>query len=326
MLKGIVLDPNRKEPRMNQQDHTSSLEIVDRRQLLKGAAAAAVLSSVPWSKEAAAAPLSRGDGSSIQQSIAHWCFSEHWSVEQTIEHAVDLSIHGCTSVELVDPKYFPLLKEKGLVCAIGQIDMAPDPPFVKGWNNPKHHEKLLKATRDSIDACSEYGFPNVIAFTGMNDGMSKEEGAKNCVEGFKKIIDHAEKKNVTLCLEVLNTRDDTHPMKGHPGYMGDDTEYVVDIIRKVDSPNLKLLFDVYHIQIMNGDVIRRLRQYRDILGHVHVAGNPGRGEIGDDQEICYKAVMEALVAIGYEGYVGQEFLPVGDPLESLARAVTICDV
>ncbi|HIA28321.1 MAG TPA: hypothetical protein EYN79_09480 [Planctomycetes bacterium] len=98
------------------------------------------------------------------------------------------------------------------------------------------------------------------------------------------------------------------------------------MIKKIDSPSFKLLFDVYHIQIMNGDVIRRLRQYRDILGHVHVAGNPGRNEIGDDQEICYKAVMEALIEIGYEGYVGQEFLPTGNPLESLARAVTICDV
>ena len=296
---------------------------MNRRQLLQGAAAATVLSTVALPGRMAEGSTDEVDGGKIRQSVAHWCFSEHWSVEQTIDHAVEL---GCQSVELIEPQYFPLLQKKGLVCAIGQIDMAPDPPFVKGWNNPRHHEQLLKATRESIDACSEFGYPNVIAFTGMNDGFSKDEGAIHCIEGFKKIVSYAQKKKVTLCLEVLNTRDDTHPMKGHPGYMGDDTEYVVDIIRKVDSPNLKLLFDVYHIQIMNGDVIRRLRQYKDILGHVHVAGNPGRNEIGAGQEIYYKAVMEALVDIGYEGYVGQEFLPTGDPLVSLTEAVKICNV
>lgn len=301
----------------------STNEPVSRRQVLKGVAGAALLAGVstPGLESKTRAPELRKNR--IRQSIAHWCFSEHWSVEQTIDHAVNL---GCKSVELIEPKYFPLLKEKGLVCAIGQIDMAPDPPFVKGWNNPKHHEQLLKATRDTIDVCSEYQYPNVIAFTGMNDGFTKEEGAKNCVSGLKKIVGYAEKKNIDLCIEVLNTRDDTHPMKGHPGYQGDDTEYVVDIIRRVGSPNLKLLFDVYHIQIMNGDVIRRLRQYSDLLGHVHVAGNPGRNEIGQDQEICYQAVMEALIEIGYEGYVGQEFLPTGDPLKSLSEAVKVCDI
>ena len=308
---------------MSNPSSTSRGEGLNRRQLMTGAAAATLLSAVSAPASAFEPRFSRADGNRIRQSIAHWCFSEHWSVEQTIDHAVDL---GCQSVELIEPKYFPLLDKKGLVCAIGQIDMAPDPPFVKGWNNPKHHEQLLKATRDSIDACAEHGYPNVIAFTGMHDGFSKEEGAKNCVDGLKKIVDYAQKKQVVLCIEVLNTRDDTHPMKGHPGYQGDDTEYVVDIIRRVDSANLKLLFDVYHIQIMNGDVIRRLRQYKDLLGHVHVAGNPGRNEIGNDQEICYKAVMEALIEIGYEGYVGQEFLPTGDPLASLAAAVKICDV
>ena len=296
---------------------------VNRRQVLKGVAGAALLAGVSRPAKAFEANDVPNRKNRIRQSIAQWCFSDHWSVEQTIDYAVALD---CKSVELIEPKYFPLLQKKGLVCAIGQIDMAPDPPFVKGWNNPQHHQQLMKATRDSIDACSEYKYPNVIAFTGMDDGFSKEEGANNCVMGLKKIVGYAEKNNIDLCIEVLNTRDDTHPMKGHPGYQGDDTEYVVDIIRRVGSSNLKLLFDVYHIQIMNGDVIRRLRQYKDLLGHVHVAGNPGRNEIGNDQEICYQAVMETLVEIGYEGYVGQEFLPTGDPLKSLAEAVKICDV
>jgi len=300
---------------------------IDRRQLLGGAAGAALVAGLSLATYTASAATD-GDGTvkrkgRIRQSVAHWCFSEAWKVEETIDHAAAL---GLKSIELIEPVYFPLLKEKGLVCAIGQIDMAPDPPFVPGWNNPEHYSRLMKATRATIDACGAYGYPNVIAFTGMNDGMSKEEGAANCVKGLKKVIGYAEAAGVNICIEVLNTRDDSHPMKGHPGYQGDDTEYVVDIIRRVGSPNMKLLFDVYHIQIMNGDVIRRLRQYRDILGHVHVAGNPGRNEIGDDQEICYKAVMEALVEIGYQGYVGQEFLPTGDPLSSLTEAVKICDI
>ncbi len=311
--------------RLQLQDPTNATPL-DRRQLLRGVGAAAVLAGVgiPTRLRAAGSidePVVRKGR--IRQSIAHWCFAEHWTVPETIEKALAL---GCQSVELVEPKYFPLLREKGLSCAIGQIDLAPDPPFVKGWNHPKYFDRVFRATRDSIDACSEFGYPNVIAFTGMSAGLTRKEGATNCVEGLKKIVGHAEKKNVTICLEVLNTRDDTHPMKGHPGYQGDDTEYVMEIIDRVGSSHLKLLFDVYHIQIMNGDLIRRIRQYHDRIGHVHVAGNPGRAEIGTAQEIQYPAVMQCLLDVGYTGYVGQEFLPTGDPLRSLGEAVAICDV
>jgi len=259
----------------------------------------------------------------IKQSIVHWCFADHWDVPGMIKVAKGL---GCGSIELIEPKYFPLLKEAGLECAIGTIDMAPEPPFAQGFNNPKHRERVIKATREAIDACSEFGFKNVICFTGMSDGIPPDVGASNCVEGFKTIIGHAEKKGVTLCLEMLNTRDTSHPMKGHPGYQGDHTEYCVDIIKRVGSPRLKLLFDVYHVQIMDGDVIRRIRQHKDVIGHVHTAGNPGRGELDDHQEIAYKPIMEALVEIGYKGYVGQEFIPTRDPLAGLKQAVELCDV
>jgi hydroxypyruvate isomerase len=204
--------------------------------------------------------------------------------------------------------------------------MSPDAPFVTGFNNPKYRDKVVKATRDAIDACAAFGHKNVISFTGMSEGIPPDVGANNCVEGFKQIIGHAEKKKVTLCLEMLNTRDASHPMKGHPGYQGNHTEYCVDIINRVGSPNLKLLFDIYHVQIMDGDVIRRIRQHKDVIGHIHTAGNPGRGELDDKQEIAYKPIMEALVEIGYQGYVGQEFIPVRDPLAGLEQAVTLCDV
>jgi hydroxypyruvate isomerase len=260
----------------------------------------------------------------IKQSIVYWCFEPHWDFPRAIQVAKQL---GCVSIELMAPKFFPLLKEAGLTCAIGSIDMSPDRyPFVKGFNNPKYRDRVLKATRDSIDACAANGFKNVICFTGMREGIPDDVGATHCVEGFKQIIGHAEKKGITLCLEMLNSRVHTHPMKGHPDYQGDHTDYCVDIIKRVGSPHLKLLFDIYHVQIMDGDIISRIRQHRDYIAHVHTAGNPGRGELDNKQEINYPPIMEALLEIGYQGHVGQEFIPTRDPVEGLRQAVALCDV
>jgi hydroxypyruvate isomerase len=186
-----------------------------------------------------------------------------------------------------------------------------------------------------IDQCADSGVPNVIAFTGYRwvdaddpskGAIPKAEGADHTVKGIRELAQYGAPRNVTVVLEQLNTRDDSHPMKGHPGYQGDDIDYCADIIRRVDSPHAKLLFDVYHVAIMNGDVIRRLRQCAKWIGHIHVAGVPGRGELDGGQEIHYPGVMRALVEIGYEGYVGQEFIPTRDPAEGLAEAVALCDV
>jgi len=312
---------------MTQENEREENGLPNRRRILEGAAGAVAmgLSAMGSSTEAAepAGSAKRITKGRIKQSIVHWCFEKHWDVPTFIKITKQL---GCGSIELIDPKYFPLLKENGLQCAIGTIDMAPDAPFVKGFNNPKYREKVLKATRDAIDACAEYGYKNVITFTGMREDIPDDVGATNCVEGFKQIIGHAEKKGVTLCLEMLNTRDQSHPMKGHPGYQGNHTDYCIDIIKRVGSPNLKLLFDIYHVQIMDGDVIRRLREHKAYIGHVHTAGNPGRGELDAHQEIAYPAIMETLIEIGYDGYVGQEFIPTRDPLAGLEQAVTLCDV
>ncbi len=301
-------------------------DLTTRRGMLRGASGALALGSL-----AALAPNEANAGQAggtavkngrIKQSMVYWCFEKYWDVPKAIEVAKGL---GCGSIELIEPKYFPLLKESGLVCAIGQIDMGAEPPFAKGYNNPKNHDRVIKATKDAIDACAEQGFQQVICFTGFADGIPADVGAANCVEGFKKVVPYAQKKGVTLCLEMLNSRDAT-PMKGHPGYQGDHTDYCVDIIHRVGSPNLKLLFDIYHVQVMDGDVIRRIRQHKDVIAHVHTAGNPGRGELDDKQEIAYRPIMEALVEIGYVGYVGQEFIPTRDPLVGLRQAVTLCDV
>ena len=174
----------------------------------------------------------------------------------------------------------------------------------------------------------EHGCENVITFTGMREkGISDEQGILNCLDCWKQVIPYAEEKKINLCLEHLNSRDNTHPMKGHPGYFGDDVDFCVDLIRQVDSPRMKLLFDIYHVQIMNGDVIRRIRQYKDVIGHYHTAGNPGRGELDDKQEINYPPIMQAILETGYTGYVAQEFIPTwADKIAALRHAAQVCDV
>lgn len=257
----------------------------------------------------------------IKQSIAYWCFAKYWSLEKTCRIARQL---GCKSVELVGPEDFATLKKYGLTCALAPNGM-PDPPFVNGFNNPKYHDMVIAKTREAIDACAEYKFPSVIAFTGSREDIPDDTGAKNCVNGLKKIIGYAEKKKVNLCFEMLNSRVDVE-MQGHPGYQGDHIDYCIEIIKRVGSPRMKLLFDIYHVQVMDGDIISRIRQYKDYVGHYHTAGNPGRGELDDKQEINYKPIMEEIAKTDYTGYVGQEFIPTRDPLEGLREAVVLCDV
>jgi sugar phosphate isomerase/epimerase len=270
----------------------------------------------------------------IKQGLTFWCLNVSdwkWDLEQTCASAAAL---GCHSVELVSPESWPTLRKHGLICALSPNGM-PGAPFVKGGNNLRYHEEIITRTKQTIDQAADFGVPNVIAFTGYKwrnpeDPTSGEiplaEGAIHTATLLTELGKYAAQKNVTIVLEQLNTRDDSHPMKGHPGYQGDDIDYCADIIRQVNSPHVKLLFDIYHVAVMNGDIIRRLRQYRHMIGHIHTAGNPGRGELDDRQEINYPAVMHTLLEIGYQGYVGQEFIPTRDPVEGLTQAVSLCDV
>ena len=258
----------------------------------------------------------------LKQSVVHWCFSnfgEKWDIDRTCQVAKQL---GCGSVELVPTEVWPTLKKHGLINAC-----VPSHGFKIGMNDPKDWPHCLKILEERIDLAADAGFPNVITFTGYRkEGIPDDVGAENCVKGWKQIVGHAEKKKVTLVLEMLNSRVTTHEMKGHPGYQGDHTDYCVDIIKRVGSERMKLLFDVYHVQIMDGDVIARIRQHKDYIGHVHTAGNPGRGELDASQEINYPPIMQALVDVGYKGYVGQEFIPTREPLAGLRQAVEVCDV
>jgi hydroxypyruvate isomerase len=262
----------------------------------------------------------------LRQSIVHWCFERgaKWKIADTIRAAREL---GCVSVEGVQPADWELLKQNGLKCAYVGAHT-----FLKGMNNPVFWDANLEAIHLRIDKCAEYGNPNVLSFTGLADTtalggsvVSAETGKRNCIEAFKKAIGYAERKGVTLLLEHLNSRD-SGEMKGHPGYQGDDLSYCASIVRGVGSPNMKLLFDIYHVQVMHGDLMRRLDECKDIIGHVHTAGNPGRGEIGANQEINYPPVIRKLVDLGYTGYLGHEFIPTRDPMAGLREAMGLCTV
>lgn len=274
----------------------------------------------------------------IKPALTLWCLRdgspEKWSLEKVCQVAKELNV---AAIEVVFPADFPTLKKYGLECALTSSH-----GYIRGMCNPIHWDECFAKITDSIEATAAYGFKNVISFPGFLDTsaepseeggpggvkgskVSLEEGIRNCVEGYKKIIGLAEKKNVSLCLEALNTRD-AAAMKGHPGYMADHLDICTEIIRKVGSPALKLVYDAYHIQIMDGDIIRRLREVKDMLGYVQLAGVPGRHEIDDTQEVNWSAFSQALLEIGYDGYVGMEFIPTRDALQSVSQAIQILDV
>ena len=321
----IAVSGVKKKGMTENQPSLNTNEKINRRSLFKGLTAGALASSLPVTSSHAAGQevLKRGvTKGRINQSVVSWCFANHWSVEETCRQAKRL---GCKSIELINSKSWPILKKFDLTCAISGIPVEGK-PFIKGFNNPAYHPMLTQATKTAVDESADFGCPNVIAFTGYEENFSPEDGAENCVEGFKKIAGYAEKKGVTICLEMLNTRDDSDPNKGHPGYQGDHIDYCLDIVKRVGSPRVKLLFDIYHVQIMDGDVIRRIGECGDYIGHIHTAGNPGRGELDNNQEINYPPIMQALLDIGYKGFVGQEFIPTRDPVEGLAEAVELCDI
>lgn len=313
--------------------HENQNSQLSRREILRGAAGFAAMGIFSEARPALAGEEKTGGKTMkaqkgrINQSFAAWCYTGNngnkWSLEELCRVANKLNV---PALEVLEPEDFPLLKKYGLVCSLTNSHL-----FVRGMNNPKHWDECLSKMRRAIDATSEAGWPNVITFTGFadttNEGGSKvspEKGVKNCVEGYEKIVGYAEEKKVTLCLEMLNSRDPVE-MKGHPGYQGDHTDYVMEIINKIGSPSLKILFDIYHVQIMDGDVIRRIGECGDKIGHVHMAGNPGRNEMDSSQEINYPPVLKALLETGYSGYCAHEWIPTRDAERGLAEAVALCD-
>ncbi|MBC8325331.1 MAG: TIM barrel protein [Verrucomicrobia subdivision 3 bacterium] len=249
-----------------------------------------------------------------------WCFKPM----PGLELAKHCKAIGLEAMEGVSEKDYPAIHKMGLKISL----VSGGHGFKKGPCVAANREFVIESLKKGVDLAARIGTKSVITFTGMRGkGLSDAAGSKNCVDVWKAVMPYAEKKKINLVLEHLNTRDDSHPMKGHPGYFGEDVDHCVELIRKVDSPSMKLLFDVYHVQIMNGDVIRRIRQYKDVIGHYHTAGNPGRAELDDTQEINYPAVMRAIVATGYQDFVAQEFIPTWkDPVAALRHAAMVCDV
>jgi hydroxypyruvate isomerase len=268
---------------------------------------------------AAADPAYRVRNSGVKHTLMGWC----WKPMDTLvlaKHAKDIGLKG---IEGIDRKHYKDVREMGL-----EISLVGSHGFAKGPCNPEFRDEVVAKLEEAIDVAAEVGCKKVITFTGMRfEGMDRDAAVRSCLEVWKRVLPKAEKRGVTLVLEHLNSRDGSHPMKGHPGYFGDDVDFCVDLIRQVGSSHFKLLFDIYHVSIMNGDVIRRLRQHREFIGHLHTAGNPGRRELDDEQEIFYPAVMKAVLEIGYHDFLAHEFIPTwDDSILALRHGVMVCDV
>lgn len=254
----------------------------------------------------------------IKQTIMGWCFKP-MDMLILAKHCKDIGLAG---MEGIDSKLYPDVKALGL-----QISLVGSHGFARGPCNPEFRDEVITKLTDSINLAADVGSKKVITFTGMKfDGMDRDKAIKGCLDAWKKVLPLAEQKGITLCLEHLNSRDNTHPMKGHPGYFGDDVDFCIDLVRQIGSPNFKLLFDIYHVAIMNGDIIRRIRACKDYIGHYHTAGNPGRCELDENQEINYPPIIRAIIETGYSDFVAQEFIPTWpDPVLALRHAAMVCD-
>jgi len=282
------------------------------------AAAFAGLSVLTSSKvrAAAASDFYVAKNGRINQSFVTWNFRP-----LTIPELAKLAVKfGVKSIELVGPEHWPMLKELGLQCAL-----AGSHGFAKGFAQPDQHAECLKVLEQRIEQCAAHGVPSVITFSGFRKGLTMDDATKHTIAGLKKIAPIAEKHKVTVALEMLNSKVAVE-MKGHPDYFCDDMDLSIRILQAVGSPYVKVLFDIYHVQIMHGDVITQLRQYKDFIAHYHTAGNPGRNEIDATQEINYPPIMRAIAETKYAGFVGQEFIPVREHVRSINEAVQLCDV
>jgi hydroxypyruvate isomerase len=288
--------------------------MITRRQALKSAAlatTAAALSQRLTAADAAAGPELKGR---IHHSVCKWCYDKI-PLETVCAAGKEM---GLESVELLTVADFPTLKKHDLMCAM----VSGVPGSIKsGWNRLEHHDKIVEFFEQTIPIVADAGYPNIICFSGNRDGMDAEEGLKNCATGLKRVTALAEKHKVTICMELLNSR------VNHPDYMCDHTAWGVELCKAVGSERFKLLYDIYHMQIMEGDVIRTIQDNHSYIAHYHTGGVPGRHEIDESQELYYPAIMQAIVATGFKGHVAQEFIPKRpDALASLKQGVTICDV
>ncbi len=278
-----------------------------------GATAAVAASLTPYAAASEADSGSQLNGN-INHSVCRWCYGKI----PLIELCQGARSIGLKSIELLGPDDWPTLKEHGLTCAMGS---GAGMGITKGFNRVEYHDALVASYETLIPLAADAGIKNVICFSGNRDGLDDEQGIENCVTGLKRLMKLAESKQVNVVMELLNSKVD------HKDYQCDHTAWGAEMCRRVSSERMKLLYDIYHMQIMEGDLIRNIRDNAQYIAHYHTGGVPGRNEIDDRQEIYYPAVMKAIVETGFNGFVAQEFIPKSsDPLDSLRRCVAICDV
>ena len=288
--------------------------MISRREALRmtaaGLGATAMLAPLSPALHAAAPFAVKGR---LKQSVARWCM-EKIPFEELAKAAAAMGLKG---IDLVDsPEEWAILKKHGLVCTMTRGGAKiPD-----GFNRKENHDELEKLYREFIPRAAEAGWPNIIAFSGNRRGLSDQEGLENCVIGLNRVKTIAEQHNVTICFELLNSK------VNHKDYQFDHMPWGVEVIKRVNSPRIKILYDIYHAQIMDGDIIRTIRDNFQLIAHFHTGGVPGRHELDDSQELNWRSVAVAIADLGFGGYMAHEFVPTRDPLASLKEAVALCDV
>ena len=249
----------------------------------------------------------------LRQSVSRWPY-ERIPLEEFSRAVADM---GLTAIDLLEEKDWEVVKRYGLTCSMGYAGAGSIPD---GLNDRANHDRIVKALEETIPRAAKAGVPNLITFFGNRRGRSDAEAIENCVAGLERVKRVAEDHGVTVCVELLNSKVD------HKDYQGDHTAFGVEVVKAVGSPRVKLLYDIYHMQIMEGDVIRTIRDNRDSIAHFHTGGVPDRHELDGTQELNWAAICSAIVATGFRGYVAHEFVPTRDPLASLREAVALCDV
>ena len=283
---------------------------ISRRTLLKSSIIGLAASQFPVHASLTSSSPRKGR---IHQSVCQWCYNK-MPLEKLAENA---SAMGLKAIDLLKPEEYEIPRRYGLVCSMGY---AGGGDIGKALNRIENHAAIEQAFRTNIPLAAKAGVPNVITFSGNRAGLSDEEGARNTVTGLNRVKKIAEDQGVTICLELLNSKRDHHD------YMCDHTAWGVGVVQEVNSPNVKLLYDIYHMQIMEGDLIDTIRQNIQWIAHFHTGGVPGRHELNGSQEIQWDGVMRAIADSGFHGYVAHEFIPTGDPMTSLKDAVDLCDV
>jgi hydroxypyruvate isomerase len=283
-----------------------------RRDLLKTVLTGATMASLPsraWSEQSSPTPR-RGN---IKQSVSRWCYQKI-AIEDLCAAAAQM---GLKAIDLLGPEDWEVPRRHGLICSMGYAGGGDIPSAL---NRLENHAKIEENFRKNIPLAAKVGVPNVITFSGNRAGMSDDEGANNCIVGLNRLKKIAEDNGVNICMELLNSKVD------HKDYMCDHSAWGLRVVSEVNSPNVKLLYDIYHMQIMEGDLVRTIQKNIQWLGHFHTGGVPGRHELDGTQEVQWDGVMRGILAANYKGYVAHEFVPSRDPLSSLRQAVDLCDV